>query len=69
MIALGIAFGLIASLGASRLIGSMLFETSRNRPGHAGRSRHRISVSGVGGVLLAAGRALAVKRIVALRNE
>jgi len=67
--ALGIALGLVASLGVSRLIASMLFETSPTDP---------VTLAGVAivfsSVALAASywparRALAVDPIVALRND
>jgi predicted permease len=67
--ALGIALGLVAALGASRLIASMLFDTSATDP---------VTLAGVavvlGSVALAASywparRALAVDPLVALRND
>lgn len=69
MTALGIALGLVASLGASRLIASMLFDTSPTDP---------VTLAGVAMVLVSvalaasywpARRALAVDPIVALRND
>lgn len=68
-IALGIALGLVASLGSSRFIGSMLFETSATDLVTLASVAILLALVALAASYWPARRALAIDPIVAIRNE